>query len=151
MERPNTGAEPYTAPGYTAVTYSNSGTATANFYVTLKNPNEYENVMNQIKSTMEAETESEIKSTAPKRRLLGNRSHACTGLKKYLKGFAPHSSSPRHTACRRTALLQAACQLIYKLSFNQLRNMSAEQKLPRLLFFLSLHRRQSVGTRLNLA
>ena len=60
MERPNTGAEPYTAPGYTAVTYSNSGTATANFYVTLKNPNEYENVMNQIKSTMEAETESEI-------------------------------------------------------------------------------------------
>lgn len=98
-----------------------------------------------------AEAESEIKSTAPKRRLLGNRSHACTGLKKYLKGFAPHSSSPRHTACRRTALLQAACQLIYKLSFNQLRNMSAEQKLPRLLFFLSLHRRQSVGTRLNLA
>ena len=29
--------------------------------------------------------------------------------------------------------------------------MSAEQKLPRLLFFLSLHRRQAVGPRLNLA
>ena len=60
MKRPNTGVEPYTAPGYTAVTYSNSGTATANFYVTLKNPKEYENVKNQIKNTIEAETKNEI-------------------------------------------------------------------------------------------
>lgn len=40
------------------VTVKNS--QTANFYVTLKNPNEYKNVMNQIKDTIEAETESEI-------------------------------------------------------------------------------------------
>lgn len=102
MKRTNTGLEPYSAPGYTAVTYSNdeknadgtdkitsigtklntnasneilsaeenekSVTAdatiknlqTANFYVTLKNPKEYENVMNQIKNTIEAETDSEI-------------------------------------------------------------------------------------------
>ena len=102
MKRPNTGVEPYSAPGYMAVTYSNdeknadgtdkitsigtklntnasneilsaeenekSVTAdatiknlqTANFYVTLKNPKEYENVMNQIKNTIEAETDSEI-------------------------------------------------------------------------------------------
>ena len=58
MKRP--GVEPYSAPGYTAVTYSNSGTATANFYVTLKNPKEYENVKNQIKNTIEAETKNEI-------------------------------------------------------------------------------------------
>ena len=75
MKRP--GVEPYSAPGYTAVTYSNDGknvgnaektvlantksaTTTANFYVTLKNPKEYENVMNQIKNTIEAETDSEI-------------------------------------------------------------------------------------------
>ena len=102
MQRPNTGVEPYTAPGYTAVTYSNDeknadgtdkitsigtklntnasneilsaeeneksvtadatikNSQTANFYVTLKNPKEYENVINQIKNTMEAETDSEI-------------------------------------------------------------------------------------------
>lgn len=102
MKRPNTGVEPYAAPGYTAVTYSNdeknadgtdkitsigtklntnasneilsaeenekSVTAdatikklqTANFYVTLKNPKEYENVKNQIKNTIEAETKNEI-------------------------------------------------------------------------------------------
>ena len=70
MQRPNTGVEPYTAPGYTAVTYSNEGgnigntdkkvSKTSNFYVTLKNPKEYENVINQIKNTMEAETDSEI-------------------------------------------------------------------------------------------
>ena len=77
MKRPNTGLEPYSAPGYTAVTYLNDGgnvgntdkadsadaksaTTTANFYVTLKNPKEYENVMNQIKNTIEAETENEI-------------------------------------------------------------------------------------------
>ena len=70
MKRPNTGLEPYSAPGYTAVTYSNEGgnigntdkkvSKTANFYVTLKNPKEYENVINQIKNTMEAETDSEI-------------------------------------------------------------------------------------------
>ena len=75
MKRP--GVEPYSAPGYTAVTYSNDGknvgnaektvlantksaTTIANFYVTLKNPKEYENVMNQIKNTIEAETDSEI-------------------------------------------------------------------------------------------
>ena len=75
MKRP--GVEPYSAPGYTAVTYSNDGknvgnakktvlantksaTTTANFYVTLKNPKEYENVKNQIKNTIEAETDSEI-------------------------------------------------------------------------------------------
>lgn len=100
MKRP--GVEPYSAPGYTAVTYSNEekiaggtekitstgtklntntsdetlltgenvksdtantttkATAIANFYVTLKNPKEYENVMNQIKNTIEAETDSEI-------------------------------------------------------------------------------------------
>ena len=75
MKRP--GVEPYSAPGYTTVTYSNDGknvgnaektvlantksaTTTANFYVTLKNPNEYKNVMNQIKDTIETETESEI-------------------------------------------------------------------------------------------
>ena len=77
MKRPNTGVEPYTAPGYTAVTYSNddknvgnaektvlantkSATTIANFYVTLKNPKEYENVKNQIKNTIEAETKNEI-------------------------------------------------------------------------------------------
>ena len=102
MQRPNTGVEPYTAPGYTAVTYSNDeknadgtdkitsigtklntnasneilsaeeneksvtadatikNSQTASFYVTLKNPKEYENVINQIKNTMEAETDSEI-------------------------------------------------------------------------------------------
>lgn len=70
MKRPNTGLEPYSAPGYTAVTYSNEGgnigntdkkvSKTSNFYVTLKNPKEYENVINQIKNTMEAETDSEI-------------------------------------------------------------------------------------------
>lgn len=70
MKRPNTGLEPYSAPGYTAVTYSNEGgnigntdkkvSKTANFYVTLKNPKEYENVINQIKNTMEAETDSKI-------------------------------------------------------------------------------------------
>lgn len=70
MKRPNTGLEPYSAPGYTAVTYSNEGgnigntdkkvSKTSNFYVTLKNPKEYENVMNQIKNTIEAETDSEI-------------------------------------------------------------------------------------------
>ena len=77
MKRPNTGVEPYTAPGYTAVTYSNDGknvgnaektvlantksaTTIANFYVTLKNPKEYENVKNQIKNTIEAETKNEI-------------------------------------------------------------------------------------------
>ena len=70
MKRPNTGLEPYSAPGYTAVTYSNEGgnigntdkkvSKTANFYVTQKNPKEYENVINQIKNTMEAETDSEI-------------------------------------------------------------------------------------------
>ena len=102
MQRPNTGVEPYTAPGYTVVTYSNDeknadgtdkitsigtklntnasneilsaeeneksvtadatikNSQTANFYVTLKNPKEYENVINQIKNTMEAETDSEI-------------------------------------------------------------------------------------------
>ena len=102
MKRTNTGLEPYSAPGYTAVTYSNdeknadgtdkitsmgtklntnasneilsaeenekSVTAdatiknlqTANFYVTLKNPKEYENVKNQIKNTIEAETKNEI-------------------------------------------------------------------------------------------
>ena len=75
MKRP--GVEPYSAPGYTAVTYSNdsknvgnaektvlantkSATTTANFYVTLKNPKEYENVKNQIKNTIEAETKNEI-------------------------------------------------------------------------------------------
>ena len=102
MKRPNTGVEPYTAPGYTAVTYSNDeknadgtdkitsigtklntnasneilsaeeneksvtadatikNSQTANFYVTLKNPKEYENVKNQIKNTIEAETKNEI-------------------------------------------------------------------------------------------
>ena len=102
MKRTNTGLEPYSAPGYTAVTYSNEekiadgtdkitsigtklntnasneilsaeeneksvtadatikNSQTANFYVTLKNPKEYENVINQIKNTMEAETDSEI-------------------------------------------------------------------------------------------
>ncbi len=70
MKRTNTGLEPYSAPGYTAVTYSNEGgnigntdkkvSKTSNFYVTLKNPKEYENVINQIKNTMEAETDSEI-------------------------------------------------------------------------------------------
>ena len=70
MKRTNTGLEPYSAPGYTAVTYSNEGgnigntdkkvSKTSNFYVTLKNPKEYENVMNQIKNTIEAETDSEI-------------------------------------------------------------------------------------------
>ena len=70
MKRPNTGVEPYTAPGYTAVTYSNEGgnigntdkkvSKTSNFYVTLKNPKEYENVKNQIKNTIEAETKNEI-------------------------------------------------------------------------------------------
>ena len=102
MQRPNTGVEPYTAPGYTAVTYLNDeknadgtdkitsigtklntnasneilsaeeneksvtadatikNSQTANFYVTLKNPKEYENVKNQIKNTIEAETDSEI-------------------------------------------------------------------------------------------
>ena len=81
MKRPNTGVEPYTAPGYTAVTYSNddknvgnaektvlantkSATTIANFYVTLKNPKEYENVMNQIKNTIETENESEIEVEA---------------------------------------------------------------------------------------
>lgn len=100
MKRP--GVEPYSAPGYTAVTYSNEekiaggtekitstgtklntntsdetlltgenvksdtantttkATAIANFYVTLKNPKEYENVKNQIKNTIEAETKNEI-------------------------------------------------------------------------------------------
>lgn len=75
MKRP--GVEPYSAPGYTAVTYSNDGknvgnaektvlantksaTTIANFYVTLKNPKEYENVKNQIKNTIEAETKNEI-------------------------------------------------------------------------------------------
>lgn len=100
MKRP--GVEPYSAPGYTAVTYSNNekiaggtekitstgtklntntsdetlltgenvksatantttkATAIANFYVTLKNPKEYENVKNQIKNTIEAETKNEI-------------------------------------------------------------------------------------------
>ena len=70
MKRPNTGVEPYTAPGYMAVTYSNEGgnigntdkkvSKTSNFYVTLKNPKEYENVKNQIKNTIEAETKNEI-------------------------------------------------------------------------------------------
>ena len=102
MKRPNTGLEPYSAPGYTAVTYSNDeknadgtdkitsigtklntnasneilsaeeneksvtadatikNSQTANFYVTLKNPKEYENVKNQIKNTIEAETKNEI-------------------------------------------------------------------------------------------
>lgn len=70
MKRPNTGLEPYSAPGYTAVTYSNEGgnigntdkkvSKTSNFYVTLKNPKEYENVKNQIKNTIEAETKNEI-------------------------------------------------------------------------------------------
>lgn len=70
MKRPNTGLEPYSAPGYTAVTYSNESgnigntdkkvSKTSNFYVTLKNPKEYENVMNQTKNTIEAETENEI-------------------------------------------------------------------------------------------
>lgn len=81
MKRPNTGVEPYTAPGYTAVTYSNddknvgnaektvlantkSATTIVNFYVTLKNPKEYENVMNQIKNTIETENESEIEVEA---------------------------------------------------------------------------------------
>lgn len=79
MKRP--GVEPYSAPGYTAVTYSNddknvgnaektvlantkSATTIANFYVTLKNPKEYENVMNQIKNTIETENESEIEVEA---------------------------------------------------------------------------------------
>lgn len=79
MKRP--GVEPYSAPGYTAVTYSNDGknvgnaektvlantksaTTTANFYVTLRNPKEYENVMNQIKNTIETENESEIEVEA---------------------------------------------------------------------------------------
>ena len=104
MKRP--GVEPYSAPGYTAVTYSNNekiaggtekitstgtklntntsdetlltgenvksdtantttkATAIANFYVTLKNPKEYENVMNQIKNTIETENESEIEVEA---------------------------------------------------------------------------------------
>ena len=79
MKRP--GVEPYSAPGYTAVTYSNDGknvgnaektvlantksaTTIANFYVTLKNPKEYENVMNQIKNTIETENESEIEVEA---------------------------------------------------------------------------------------
>lgn len=70
MKRPNTGLEPYSAPGYTVVTYSNEGgnigntdkkvSKTSNFYVTLKNPKEYENVKNQIKNTIEAETKNEI-------------------------------------------------------------------------------------------
>lgn len=70
MKRTNTGLEPYSAPGYTAVTYSNDGgnigntdkkvSKTSNFYVTLKNPKEYENVKNQIKNTIEAETKNEI-------------------------------------------------------------------------------------------
>lgn len=70
MKRTNTGLEPYSAPGYTAVTYSNEGgnigntdkkvSKTSNFYVTLKNPKEYENVKNQIKNTIEAETKNEI-------------------------------------------------------------------------------------------
>lgn len=102
MKRTNTGLEPYSAPGYTAVTYSNDeknadgtdkitsmgtklntnasneilsaeeneksvtadatikNSQTANFYVTLKNPKEYENVKNQIKNTIEAETKNEI-------------------------------------------------------------------------------------------
>ncbi|MFR3919950.1 MAG: ABC transporter permease [Clostridia bacterium] len=74
MKRPNTGLEPYSAPGYTAVTYSNEGgnigntdkkvSKTFNFYVTLKNPKEYENVMNQIKNTIETENESEIEVEA---------------------------------------------------------------------------------------
>ena len=68
MKRPNTGLEPYSAPGYTAVTYSNEGgnigntdkkvSKTFNFYVTLKN------VMNQIKNTIETENESEIEVEA---------------------------------------------------------------------------------------
>lgn len=104
MKRP--GVEPYSAPGYTAVTYSNNekiaggtekitstgtklntntsdetlltgenvksdtantttkATAIANFYVTLKNPKEYENVINQIKNTIETENESEIEAEA---------------------------------------------------------------------------------------
>ena len=79
MKRP--GVEHYAAPGYTAVTYSNDGknvgnaektvlantksaTTIANFYVTLKNPKEYENVMNQIKNTIETENESEIEVEA---------------------------------------------------------------------------------------
>lgn len=79
MKRP--GVEPYSAPGYTAVTYSNDGknvgnaektvlantksaTTIANFYVTLKNPKEYENVINQIKNTIETENESEIEVEA---------------------------------------------------------------------------------------
>ena len=79
MKRP--GVEPYSAPGYTAVTYSNddknvgnaektvlantkSATTIANFYVTLKNPKEYENVINQIKNTIETENESEIEVEA---------------------------------------------------------------------------------------
>lgn len=74
MKRPNTGLEPYSAPGYTAVTYLNEGgnigntdkkvSKTFNFYVTLKNPKEYENVMNQIKNTIETENESEIEVEA---------------------------------------------------------------------------------------
>lgn len=36
MKRTNTGLEPYSAPGYTAVTYSNNETVIDSFYVTLK-------------------------------------------------------------------------------------------------------------------
>ena len=75
MERPSTSVEQYSAPGYTAVTYSNNAggiekagsidtsikaSETANFYITLNNPKEYENVMKQIRNTIEAETKNEI-------------------------------------------------------------------------------------------
>lgn len=65
MERPSMNIEPYTAPGYTAITYEdskneiNAGNIN-NIYITLKNPKEYERVEKQIKETIEAEPSQNI-------------------------------------------------------------------------------------------
>ena len=65
IERPSMNIEPYTAPGYTAITYGdskneiNAGNIN-NIYITLKNPKEYERVEKQIKETIEAETSQNI-------------------------------------------------------------------------------------------
>ena len=65
IERPSMNIEPYTAPGYTAITYEDSKNEinaenTNNIYITLKNPKEYERVEKQIKETIEAETSQNI-------------------------------------------------------------------------------------------
>ena len=65
IERPSMNIEPYTAPGYTAITYEDSKNEInagnpSNIYITLKNPKEYERVEKQIKETIEAETSQNI-------------------------------------------------------------------------------------------